>query len=170
MNPLKSSKSNNLKSAQPKSLSSQIIGVICGLIVGVIVVSIIEKLGHVIYPPKGEIDFAEPDSLARFIEGLPLGAFLFVLAAHGLGSFAGAFAIFLFVKRNWWTGPIIIGAILGVAGAINLVLLPHPQWFMVADLLIYFPMALLGGWCGMSTVGQPAEMAPAGKDFEKNIE
>ena len=164
-NPLNSPKSRNPKSVQPKSLSAQIVGVICGLIIGVIVVSIIEKLGHVIYPPAGEIDFAEPDSLARFIESLPLGAFFFVLAAHGLGSFAGAFAIFLFVKQKWWTGPIIIGAILGVAGAINLVLLPHPKWFMAIDMLLYLPMAILGGWCGMATIARPAELTLAEKDI-----
>lgn len=133
-------------------MAAKIAGVTVGLVVSVLVVAMVEAIGHWIYP-VAKLDTNQPDALYEFMRNLPLGAFLFVIAAHGLGSLLGGFSVILIVRKMWWTGPLVIGGMLMVGGIYNLVLLPHPRWFLVTDLLMFIPMSLLGGGIALWLTG-----------------
>jgi len=62
------------------------------------------------------------------IQTLPLGAFLMVLLAWALGTFAGSFV----AARVACCAPIVHGMIISllflVAGIVNMLMIPHPVW------------------------------------------
>jgi hypothetical protein len=38
-----------------------------------------------------------------------------------------------------------VGSVLLIGGAVNLLRIPHPIWFSIADLILYLPTAVVGG-------------------------
>ena len=115
--------------------------VIGSVIIGAVIIFLVEALGHMIYPPPEGIDFNDSEAMKSVVSNLPVGALLFVVIAYALGSFGGGFASVLISKQQNTTLPIIIGIILMIFGIINLFLIPHPVWFMIANLLVYIPFA-----------------------------
>ena len=125
------------------------IAVIAGLAAGICIISIIEFISSSVYPLPAELDFTDKNSLKDYIENLPSGALVFVLAGWALGSFAGGFVSSLISENRKIKCAIITGAILFIVGLINLITLPHPVWFWITGLSVYFPFAYAGGKLGM---------------------
>lgn len=122
----------------------RIIFVIIGVVVASGVVALVEALSHQIYPvPEG----IAPDNIEAYkdyiFNQMPIGAMLFVVLAHFLGSFAGSFLTAKLSKDKPNTG-IIVGAVLMLFGLILAFYLPHPLWMMILDLACYLPAAYLG--------------------------
>ncbi len=120
------------------------LGIVIGMIVGMIVVFLVEMISAGLYPAPTSLDFADPESVKAWVATLPIGAFLIVLAAHVLGAFTGGLVCGRIVGKWWLPGPLIIGLLFLIAGALNLSLIPHPVWFMIVDVLVYIPAAFAG--------------------------
>jgi len=76
---------------------------------------------------------------------LPLGAFLFILAAFGLGTFLGSWiATRLGPGRRVVHGYVVAGLVLAAAVA-NMIMLPHPVWFWAAAGAV---IVVAGHWGG----------------------
>jgi len=125
------------------------IAVIAGLAAGICIISIVELISSSVYPLPAELDFSNKDSLKEYIEIVPSGALLFVLAGWALGSFAGGLVSSLISENKKIKCALITGAILFIMGLINLITLPHPVWFWIVGLSVYFPFAYAGGKVGM---------------------
>jgi hypothetical protein len=120
-----------------------ILGVVGGLVASMAVIVIFQKVGQLIYPMPAGLDMQDKEAMGAWIQSLPIGAFLMLLAGYAAGSFAGgAVAVLITGKLR---PALVVGGLLTLSGLANLVMIPHPLWVAVASLAIYVPLAWLGG-------------------------
>ena len=105
-----------------------VVAALLSLVVGFILVSGIEAIGHFMFPPPFRLDL---ENMQEYMSQVPIASMLMVLLAHFLG---GALAIFTCIKlSNKKLPAYIIAVIFFAATVFNLVLIPHPTWFTIAD-------------------------------------
>ncbi|WNJ17542.1 hypothetical protein [Pontibacter sp. G13] len=129
----------------------QILAVIAGLIVGFLLVAAIEGVSHELYPVPEALSTMDPanpefkEVMKEHVATMPLGAILMVGLAHLVGVF-GATAVATAIAKERAKTPvgILIGLFLAF-GVMNLIMIPHPIWFSILDVLIY----PIGGFLGM---------------------
>ena len=126
-------------------LLRSVAGVVFGACAATGIIILVEQVASAMYPPPPGIDFSNPDVFKEFIATLPTGAFLMVLLAWGLGTFAGAWVCARIAGRAMTTHGIILGALLLVAGVTNMLMVPHPIWMWVAACLIFAAGGYAGG-------------------------
>ena len=69
--------------------------------------------------------------------------------AHGIGTLFGGIIIGWIYAGNKHKGALILGGIFTFFGLVNIILIPHPIWMVIADLCIYIPMAVIGKNLGL---------------------
>lgn len=133
-----------------------IASVILGLAVGAIVIFFIESAGHDMFSAYNDVpDLSEEEAFAEFVANLPLKAFLLLLLAHFTGSLVGGFLSNLFANTRRFTPALATGVLFSCAGAINLINIPHPTWFAIADMLMYIPASYIGFKIYLTIVTDP---------------
>jgi len=118
---------------------------VSGTLVAVGLVWIIEIAGHTIYPPPPDLDFTDSDAVRIYVAGLPLGAFLFLGAAWFIGTLGGTLVACYVGSAAPRIFAMIIGALMLVATASNLAMIPHPLWFSVTGIV----GIVIAAWLGM---------------------
>lgn len=126
-----------------------ILAVIAGLVAGIIVISIVEFLGHGVYPLPTDIDPTDEAAMQEVMMKAPVGALLLVIVAYVFGSFAGGLVASWLSRSTPMRNAIIVGILLLVAGVVNVFMIPHPVWYLVLSLAVYLPFAYLGGKLGL---------------------
>lgn len=119
------------------------LAVVAGIIGGSAVIWLLEMLGHVIFPTPEGLDLTNPEAIRQHMYSIPLGSFIVVLIAYAAGSFTGGWIAVAIGEKV--RDAVIVGIVLLTFGIINLVMIPHPTWFMVVDVLLYVPFAYVGG-------------------------
>jgi hypothetical protein len=127
-----------------KLIANRIFAILTGVVAGAIVIGLLEMVSHSMHPLPEGLDTTNPEAFRDYIMGLPFTAFLFLLIAHGVGAMAGGFIASKMASVQKRGAALFVGFILVLAGVLNLLTIPHPLWFSIADVLIYTPMALLG--------------------------
>ncbi len=116
-------------------MAKNIAAAIAGIVTAFVLIMLIEKLGHIIYPPPPDLDFSDPEALRPYIATLPFLALLFPMIAWVVGTFAGTVVACKIGTAN----PLLFAAIVGglvLAGTIaNLIMIKHPLWFSVVSLV-----------------------------------
>lgn len=115
-------------------IARNVLAVIAGLIVAFALVAGIEALGHIVYPVPAGLDFSKPEKVQEYVQGLPLGALLFVLAAWIVATFVGGLIAALIARTRPLLFSGIIGAFVLAATVANLLMISHPTWFAVAGI------------------------------------
>jgi hypothetical protein len=126
----------------------KVVAVIVGLLVAMGVLMITEFIGHKIYP------FAPPDlmdkqKLVEFVASLPPMALAFPLLGGALGSLIGGLIATLLSKK-YMEGfislrpALMVGLIMTILAVLNLVMIPHPYWYLAATFIAYIPFAYIG--------------------------
>ena len=126
---------------------------VAGVIVAVALVWLVEKAGHAVYPPPPDLDFADADAMRGYIAKLPIGAFLFVGAAWFIGTLAGTVTACKIGDAQPRTYAVIIGGLMLLATAANLIMIPHPMWFSVLGIVGIIVAAWLGMTIGAGKAG-----------------
>ncbi len=125
-------------------MGKQILAVIVGVIVGGFTIYGIESINMVRFPWPEDLSMEDKEAFAEYVSSLPVDAFITVIIAHLVGSFIAGFVCSKITPNK----KLLLGTICGVlflaGGIMNLVMIPHPLWFMVADLLVFVPFAWLG--------------------------
>ncbi len=121
-----------------------VLGIVLGFVLGTAVIAGLETLGHVIYPPAKEVDFHNPEAVKAYMAVIPLGALLFVLLAFAAGAFVGGWVAAWVARRAPALHALIVGGFFLLAGIANLMMIPHPLWFAIVNLLIFLPFAYAG--------------------------
>lgn len=118
---------------------------VAGFVVAGLLVWLVEMLGHSVYPPPPDLDFADADAMRAYVATLPVGAFLFVGGAWFVATLAGTFT----ACRIGTAKPIIFAGVVGglmlVATAVNLVMIAHPLWFSI----LAVAGIIVAAWLGM---------------------
>ncbi len=119
----------------------KILGTFVGLCVAVMVVVIVQAVGHRIWPLPQGVDFRDAEQVAALVRALPAGALLWVAFSYFTGTLAGAYAALKIARDAWastWPAVAVEGVLLAF-GVMNLMALPHPAWFWVTA-LASFPL------------------------------
>lgn len=125
-----------------------ILGVVAGMVVGGTVVWAVELMANRVHPFPEGIDRSDMDAFMEAVRqhaaDAPLAALVIVIVAHAVGPLIGSFLAALIAGRGKMVCGMIIGVLFLLAGVMNLVMIPHPLWFAVVDLLVVLPMAFIG--------------------------
>lgn len=142
-------------------MGRKILSIVLGLIAGGVGVALIEGVSSVLHPPPPELDFSDREAMGEFVATLPPLAFLLVLVAHAIGAFVVGLVCTLVYGRRFSIGVVIAAMLLLCGGILNLVMIPHPLWFSVADVVIYLPSALVGAAVAQRRLPRHAAADPA---------
>ena len=121
-----------------------VLAVIAGSLLGMAANMAVLMIGMALIPlPEG----ASMENLDAAIPMFGLKHFITPFAAHAMNAFVGAFVAYKIAANNKMTVAMITGALVLVAGILNVIQLPGtPMWFVVVDLVLaYIPVAWLGG-------------------------
>lgn len=128
---------------------------IVGIIVAVGLVWLVEKLGHAVYPPPADLDFANPDAMRAYMKTIPVGALLFVGAAWFIGTLVGTFVACKLRRSKPLMFAAVVGGLMLIATAANLIMIPHPIWFSILGVAGVVVGAWLGMTLGMESASEP---------------
>ncbi|MCK9451946.1 MAG: hypothetical protein M0Q90_09670 [Bacteroidales bacterium] len=122
-----------------------IIALLAGIIFGMLTIASIEYLGQELFPnPVNLVLDEEMYTNDLAYEMIPLPSMLMVLLAYMLGSFIAGFTS-AFISRLK-SLALISGFILLLGGLVNVLLIPHPLWFIIFSLALFIPFAFFGGF------------------------
>jgi len=126
---------------------------VAGVLVAMISVWLVQKIGHAIYPPPADLDMSDMEAMRTYVASIPIGALLFVIASYFIGTLAGtctACAIGTMLPRVF---AILVGCFMLIATTMNVMMIPHPAWFIVLAVVAIVIGAWLGTMCERATAG-----------------
>ena len=125
-------------------MGRNILAVIAAIVIGSVIVWLVEKLGHTIYPFPEGMDPTDYEAIKEYIKTAPTGSMLMVILAHFLGALTSGIVATKIGKSAHMRLAIISGAIFTIFGIMNIMMIPGPTWFAVVDTICYIPGALIG--------------------------
>ena len=131
-----------------KNIAAGVVGI---LIAGALV-WLVEMIGHSVYPPPADLNFADSESMRAYLKTMPVGAFLFVGGAWFIATLGGTFAACRIGNAKPMTYAIVVGGLMLIATAANLMMIPHPLWFSVLGVA----GIIVAAWLGMTLGARPA--------------
>ncbi|MFI5335557.1 MAG: hypothetical protein ACHQ5A_02150 [Opitutales bacterium] len=132
------------------SLLRNLLALLSGALAAGVIIIVIETMGAMAYPPPPGFDPRNAAAMRIFIASLPVGAFLYILAAYLAGTFTGVFVATRFSLRRPARQGWLLGLVFLISGVVNFLKYPHPAWFVAASLA-----AFLGAtWFGVR-LGRP---------------
>ena len=126
---------------------------LAGVLIAMLSVWLVQKIGHAVYPPPANLDLNDLEAMKSYVGGLPIGAFLFVVASYFIGTAVGtcvACAIGTMLPRIY---ALLVGCLMLVATAMNVMMIPHPTWFIVLAVVALVIGAWLGTMCRRASAG-----------------
>jgi len=109
--------------------------ILTGVVTAFVMVWVIEKLGHLIYPPPADLDFSDPEAIRPYMATLPFVALLFPMIAWVVGTFAGSLVASKIGTANPLAFAGVVGGLVLAATIANLIMIPHPAWFSAVSLV-----------------------------------
>lgn len=117
-----------------------VLAVISGIVVSVFVVIGMDMLSHSFYGHADPEIINTPQKFAEYVQTLPIGAFIILILGHFLAALFGSIITLVLSSKNrlliWFPVGILLLSVI-----LNLALIPHPLWFMIADVIA----PILGG-------------------------
>lgn len=120
--------------------------IIIGVVVGFTIVFIGDSVTHRLYPPPAGINFMDKTALDAFVASIPTYVLVIMFLFWMLSSFLGGLVAARFNRVDWKKKSIITGSILMAAALLNMIMIPHPLWMLIASVILYMPVSFLGGW------------------------
>lgn len=115
-----------------------VLAVLAGLVVAVLVIFLTQAVEMLIFPPPPGFDPNNPEQLKELMLKAPAMSLVLVLIGYFLGAFIGALIATHIIKGASWMPALMVGTVLTVLGLINLIAIPHPVWFTIGALAVYF--------------------------------
>lgn len=129
---------------------------IAGVVLAMLSVWLVQKIGHAVYPVPADIDPNNIEAMRAYVASLPIGALLFVVASYFIGTTVGTCAACNIGNMLPRVFAILIGCLMLVATAANVMMVPHPTWFIVLAVVAIVIGAWLGTLCKRATTGNTA--------------
>jgi hypothetical protein len=129
-------------------MGRKVLAVIVAMIVAWAIIMISQMLNAAfIMPPAADV-VADPGRLREYIASMPNSAYAMVLIGYVVASFAGGFIATKMARQvgGGFVETLVVAAILELMAILNFfVMMPgQAMWFVIASLLCFFPLALLG--------------------------
>jgi hypothetical protein len=118
---------------------------IAGAITASLTIFAVEAFSHNLYPVPVGLDEESADAMKIYVAGLPVTAFLLLIAAWALGSLLGGFVIGKLAPNPDSTRmAYIAGVALTISAILNFIQIPHPIWVMLIGVLTFIPLVIVG--------------------------
>jgi hypothetical protein len=124
--------------------SRKIFAVIAGAMAGMVLIAIGEWILSFIFPPPKNIDMNNPDAVKAVFAAMPFAAFLSLLFNYALASVVGGWVATKISGLGKAVFALIVGVLLMLAAAANIIMYPHPLWFAIINLAEFVPFAWIG--------------------------
>jgi len=132
------------------SILRQILAVVVGLIVGSIGITIVENIGHQLYPPPAGTDSNNREALKEYVGKAPFMALFFIIIAYALAAFVSGFTATKISNSGKHTAAVICGSIFLLITIYMMVSLPTPIWFWILGILVW-TLVLAGSQFALKT-------------------
>jgi len=133
-----------------KAVGRSVLAILAGAIVAGVLIALVEAMSSAVYPPPPGIDIHDHEAMRQHVDTLPIGAFLFVLAAWAIGSFGGSWVAARLATRARLRHGLAVGALFLGAGVMNMLMIPHPWWMWVGGILALAGCSFLGARLAVS--------------------
>jgi hypothetical protein len=117
---------------------------VAGLGTAFAVILVLEAALSFLFPMPSGANINDRAAIDQMMRAMPVAAYVALLVAYMIGSFAGGLTAALASDGSSSTPSIVTGCALTIAGAANVFAMYHPTWFRVASLLTYLPFSYLG--------------------------
>ncbi len=114
---------------------------IIALIFGGLLSYLFQQIGYIIYEKP---DTSTSDLFGAYIKTAPVGVFAWLILSHSLGAMSTGYLLGRFLANNSLFLYKVAALFWMFYGMLNMLYVPHPVWFTISDLCIYFPMVFLG--------------------------
>jgi predicted MFS family arabinose efflux permease len=129
---------------QMMAIGRSVLAVLAGIVVAMILMVAVEMLSSHLFPLPPGVDLHSHESIRQHIDQLPIGAFLLVLIAWSVGSFAGSWVAARLAGRARLIHGLVIGAFFLAASIMNMLMIPHPLWMEIASIVALAGFSYLG--------------------------
>ncbi len=126
------------------NFTKYVLPVVVGSAAGMILIKMGELMLGKMYTLPEVTDLNNLVPLKAAIMALPVSAFALLLVNYIIASLVSGIASTLVIKRESGVPAIVAGLVLTAGGIANIIRIPHPLWFSIANLLTYIPCAWLG--------------------------
>ena len=127
-----------------KAVGRSVLTVLTGAVVAGVLIAAVEAVSSAIYPLPPGLDIHDHAAMRQHIDTLPVGAFLFVLAAWAIGAFTGSWVAARLAGRARLGHGLAVGALFLLAGVLNMLMIPHPWWMWVGGIVALAGCSYLG--------------------------
>lgn len=131
-----------------------IAAIIVGIGAGSVVNGGIIFLSNAVFGAPEGMNIFDAESVRAHAGQLTSANFVGTLLAHQIGTLVGALIAAKIAPAGKMIFALIIGVWFLLGGIYAITLIPAPTWFIIADLLLYIPLALIGGKLGGSRTGR----------------
>ncbi|MGE8513281.1 MAG: hypothetical protein ACN6N7_11305 [Chryseobacterium culicis] len=115
----------------------RILAVLAGLIAGSIGITVVEKIGHALYPPPVEAVAGDMEALKVYVGQAPFMALFFIILAYALAAVISGFTATKISNNGKYTPALICGIIFLLMTVYMMVSLPTPIWFWILGILVW---------------------------------
>lgn len=130
------------------SLVRNVLAMLAGVIVAIVLMGLLQTVAHQVYPPPPGLDYTKPEVREMIMMQAPVGALLIVLGSYLVGTLAGAWVAARLSADVPQRQGYLIGLLLVAASVMNLRAIPHPLWFIVANMAVVIVGAGIGAMLG----------------------
>jgi hypothetical protein len=121
----------------------KVLGTLAGVVVAVITITLVELIGHRLYPAPAGLDLSTPEGVTRYLESAPAGAMIAVVLGWFAGALLGGWTALAITR--WTVSPWIIAGLIAAGGIYNATQISAPLWMQLATVLA----PALGGWLAL---------------------
>jgi len=121
-----------------------LISIVAGIIVGLITLALTERAGNMVLASTMGIEPMTAQGAASLGIVRPAASLLVIVAAYGIGSFAGGWIAGRLAPARRPVHAVVVGACLMALGVVAVSLFPQPTWFRIATFATFLPAALAG--------------------------
>jgi MFS family permease len=128
--------------------------VVAGIVSGGLTVAVVEVINSLVFPPPTELDLTDHAALMKWMQTLPVTAFVVVVIGWMLGGFVATYVGRRVAPDRMVQSGIIPLVVFLAATVMNLFTISHPWWMWPVGLVL----VLLGGGFGL-VASRPGSVA-----------
>ena len=116
-------------------MTRKLIGAVVGIVLAMLVVAIVQMVGHVLFPAPEIPENPSPEQLREAVKAAPIGAKAMVVLSWFLGALVGVWAALKISNGARRSALVVAGAVLLLTIAV-LLSVAHPTWMVAGGLLL----------------------------------
>lgn len=129
-------------------MGRKVLAVVVALVTAWAIFLVCEMIGTRLAGAPASLEFMSRADIISYFSSLPTVSYATVLIGYLTGSFLGGFIVTKMSRREGSSMnlSLLVGVVLTIGAILNFfIILPgQPIWFVLASLICYIPMALIG--------------------------